>query len=166
MKQLPCGHVEIDDECMTCLKEKVARLERAVEWYSAESEAFHIMRQLCDLFGTSDIVNAARLLKLENDKLTKGDSSLGRLALHEILTAYSHERYDDERIKMLYDLLIMKSWENSKWFDICQCSWHVLADLLGIEKIEDNGHGKILYKKNDYFYENAKKRYYFNETGK
>jgi hypothetical protein len=144
MKESACDHGEFNDGCIECLKEKINRLERGIAWYSAESEAFNIMRQLVDLFDDSDIVDVARRLVEENERSSRGDGLLGRIALQRKLLHYE-KKYNDEEIKILYDVLIGKSWENADYFNLFQSSWNVLADLLGIKEVTDNGHGKVMY---------------------
>ena len=52
----------------------------------------------------------------------------------------------DDMVRQIYSYLVGKAWEDSQHFDCLQDAWRDLKDIFGVEEIEDNGHGKVIWK--------------------
>ena len=53
-------------------------------------------------------------------------------------------RWNDDETRTVYLVLIDASWEDADHFDALQGAWRYLAQAQGVERIEDNGHGRVL----------------------
>lgn len=84
--------------------EHFKRATRLIAWYAAEKESFNIMRQLVDLLGSADIINAVKELKKKNRKVRMNAANAYRRSKHlreQIITQNAEIETLKAKIKML-----------------------------------------------------------------
>ena len=56
------------------------------------------------------------------------------------------QKLNDDNVRELYQLLIGKSHEEAENFERYQNAWEAVAEVLHVDKIENNGHGRIIWR--------------------
>ena len=55
----------------------------------------------------------------------------------------------DEQMRRIHGFLVGKAWESGDTFDVYQDAWKRIAEILGVVEIEDNGHGRVRWRRDD-----------------
>ena len=53
----------------------------------------------------------------------------------------------DEQVKAIRNELVTLSWEGVDDFDAYQNAWRIVARILGVAEITNNGHGKVIWQR-------------------